>query len=115
MVVVVVVVVAVVAVVVVVVVVVVVPEVVKGCCQGHLQRKLLEPPVHAQPTVTSPLRCTVALCCPWPGNWSDPLACSNSDFFRLLLKLAAAVHWWAMNLRANPADQLAHQVAAKAS
>ena len=31
--------------------------VMKGCCQGHLQRKLLVPPVHAQPTVTTPLRC----------------------------------------------------------
>ena len=31
--------------------------VMKGCCQGHLQRKLLVPPMHAQPTVTTPLRC----------------------------------------------------------
>ena len=35
--------------------------VMKGCCQGHLQRKLLVPPVHAQPTVTSPLRCPTAV------------------------------------------------------
>ena len=34
--------------------------VMKGCCQGHSQRKLFVPPVHAQPTVTSSLRCTVA-------------------------------------------------------
>ena len=32
--------------------------VMKGCCQGHLQRKLLVPPVYAQPTVTTPLRCS---------------------------------------------------------
>ena len=31
-----------------------------GCCQGHLQRELLVPPVHAQPTVTTPLRCPTA-------------------------------------------------------
>ena len=38
--------------------------VMKGCCQGgHLQRKLLVPPVHAQTTVTSPLRCA-------PPSWS---------------------------------------------
>ena len=29
-----------------------------GCCQGHLQRKLFVPPVHAQPTVTTSLRST---------------------------------------------------------
>ena len=31
--------------------------VMKGCCQGHLQRKLFVPPVDEQPTVTTPLRC----------------------------------------------------------
>ena len=31
--------------------------VMKSCCQGHLQRVLLVPPVHAQPTVRTLLRC----------------------------------------------------------
>ena len=35
--------------------------VMKGCCQGDLQRKLLVPPVHAQPTVTTPLRFPTAV------------------------------------------------------
>ena len=33
--------------------------VMKGCCQGHLQRELLVPPVHPKTTLTAPPRCTV--------------------------------------------------------
>ena len=31
----------------------------KGCCQGHLQRELLMPPVHPKTALRAPPRCTV--------------------------------------------------------
>ena len=33
--------------------------VMKGCCQGHLQRELLMPPVHPKTALTAPPRCTM--------------------------------------------------------